>query len=261
MAKSKEAMDTPEVRAKIRAACLGCPADPKTIAAMREAAKRPESEEWKRGQSERSRKMWENAGDYGLPSQHRWTDEEVALFGTLSDRAVAAAMRLPVHVVVHRRLSLGISTTVLQSWTDEEISVLGTDTDREVARSLGRSLESIRAKRQKLRIPALISPWTEEEIALLGTDTDREIGRRLGKHAKTVRNKREVLGIPPFVARWTEEEISRLGIDTDDAIAKALGRSQRAVATQRVLRGISAYREPGLKSGDDGRKKETDRGS
>jgi len=138
MAKSKEAMHSTEVRAKLRALRLGRPLHPKTAAALREAAQRPKSEEWKRGQSERSRKIWEKPEDYGLPSQHHWTDEEVALLGILSDSAVAAAMGLPVHVIVHKRRSLGIPTTVLQPWTVEEISLLGTDTDREVARRLGR---------------------------------------------------------------------------------------------------------------------------
>jgi hypothetical protein len=253
-AKLQVAAHSPEARAKLQASCLGRPPDPKAVAALRKAAQRPKSEDWKRGQSERSQKMWANAEDHGLRAQHHWTDDEIATLGTMSDQKIAAAMNLPLHVIVHKRRSLHRSST-LHSWTDDEIRLLGTDTDQEVARTLGRSVSAVRAQRQKLRIRVSVFPWSEEEIALLGTDTDENIGRRLRKHPKTVRTKRKALGIPPFLARWTEEEISWLGVDTDEAIAKALGRSPRAVATQRVLRGIPAYCEPGSDRGDRDRKK------
>ena len=241
-AKTAEAAARPEVREKIRAARVGRPLHPKTVAALREAASRPKTEAWKRGQSARSRKMWEHAEEYGLPAQHVWSDEDVALLGTKSDKSVGEILGLPQHVVVYKRKSLGIEASVLEPWPDDEIRLLGTATDREVARTLGRSLSSVRTKRSRLRIPALTSSWTDEEIAVLGTDTDREIGRRLGKYPGTIQKKREALGIPPFLARWTDEQLHWLGRDSDWAIAQALGRSERAVARQRVLRGIPVYR-------------------
>jgi hypothetical protein len=244
-AKSKEAMGSEEVRAKIRASCVGRELHPKTAAALLEAAKRPKSEEWKRGQSARSQKMWENAEEYGLRAQHAWSDEDIVLLGAKSDKEVGQILGLPEHVVVHKRRSLGIEASVLEPWKDDEIALLGTDIDSEVARKLGRSLSSVRTKRFRRGIPPFTTCWTDEEIALLGSDTDREIARRLRKGERTIRRKREELGIAPFLARWTEKELYWLGRDTDWAIAKALGRSERAVATQRSLRGIPAYREPG----------------
>lgn len=244
-ARTKAAMGSEEVRAKIRASRIGRKLHPKTAAALREAASRPKSEEWKRGQSARSRKMWENPEEYGLPAQHPSSDEDIALLGTRSDKAVGKVLGLAEHVVVHKRRGLGIEASVLEPWKEHEIALLGTDIDSEVARRSGRSLSAVRTKRLRLGIPASTSSWTDEEIALLGSDTDREIARRLGKHERTIRRKREALGIPPSLARWTEKEVFWLGRDTDWAIAKALGRSERAVATQRYLRGIPAYREPG----------------
>ena len=199
-AKSKEAMGSEEVRAKLRASCIGCKLHPKTAAKLLEAAKRPKSEEWKKGMSARSRAMWENPEEYGLPAQHSWSDEEIALLGKKSDKEVGKLLGLPAHVVVYKRESLGIRGSVLDHWRDDEIALLGTDVDSNVARKLGRSLFSVRSKRQKLDIPPFSVRWTDEELALLGTDTDRNIAQRLGWHARTVRKKREELGIPPFLA-------------------------------------------------------------
>lgn len=244
-AKSKEAMGTEEVRAKIRASCTGRKLHPKTAAALLEAAKRPKSEEWKRGMSTRSRKMWDNPEEYGLPAQHHWSDEDIELLGTKSDKEAGEILGLPQHVVVYKRLSLGIEANVLEPWQEDEIRLLGTDIDNKIAKRLGRSLFSVRTKRQRLGIPQFRIDWTEEEIALLGTDTDKAIARRIGKSERTIRKKRETLSIPPFLARWTDEQVFWLGRDTDWAVANALGRSERAVATQRVLRGIPAYRQAG----------------
>ncbi len=129
MAKLREALGCEEVRAKMRASSIGRKLHPKTAAALREAAKRPKSEEWKRGQSARSRKMWENAEEYGLPAQHSWSDEDIAMLGTKSDKEVGKVLGLPQHVVVHKRRSLGIEASVLEPWLDDEVALLGTDID------------------------------------------------------------------------------------------------------------------------------------
>ena len=80
---------------------------PNTIAAVREMAKRPKTEEWKRGQSERSRKMWENPEAHGLPPRRQWTDDEIALLGTDTDREIASRLGLPINVVRGKRGAAG----------------------------------------------------------------------------------------------------------------------------------------------------------
>ena len=241
-AKAKEAMHKPEVRAKLSAVKKGRASHPNTIAACRELGRRPKSEEWKRGQSERSRKMWENPEAYGLPSRRRWMDDELALIGTDSDRAVANALGLPVKLVKQKRESLRIPL-LSQRWKEHEIALLGTAPDSELARQFGKSTTAVWRKREQLKLPAFVlNPWTAAEIALIGTASDREIGRRLGRHYSCVHCKREQLGIPAFTVGWTRAEIALLGTDTDRNIARMLDRTEEAVRARRKKSRIPAYR-------------------
>ena len=241
-AKGKEAMHSPEVRAKLSAAKKGRPQHPNTIAACRELGRRPKSEEWKRAMSERSKKMWENPEAHGLPSRRKWTEEELALIGTDSDKAVAKALGLPVNVVQYKRETLGISL-LAQRWKKEEIALLGTAPDSQLARTLGKSSSAVQRKREKLGIPAFVEkPWTEAEIALLGRASDPEVGRKLGRPASCINAKRKQLGIPAFILRWTPAELALLGTDTDENIARLLNRTEEAVKVQRNKSGIPVYR-------------------
>ena len=133
-AKGRAAMHTPEVRAKLSAARKGRPQHPNTIAACRELGKRPKSEEWKRGMSERSKKMWANREAHGLPSRREWTEEQLALIGTGSDRAVALALGLPLNVVAYQRTRMGISL-LAERWKEHEIALLGTAPDSQLAQA------------------------------------------------------------------------------------------------------------------------------
>ena len=118
---------------------------------------RPKSEEWKRGQSERSRKMWENPEAYGLPPRRHWTDEEIALLGTDTDRAIANRLGLPKKVVTNERERLGIPG-LSQRWKEHEIALLGTAPDSEARTP---SWENLRRpsgrKREQLGIPAFLN--------------------------------------------------------------------------------------------------------
>jgi len=240
-AKAREAMHSEKVRAKLSAVRKGRTQHPNTIAACRELGKRPKSEEWKRGLSERSRKMWENPEAHGLPPRRKWTDEEIALIGTDSDRAVANALGLSVNVVANKRVRLGISR-LSQRWKQHEIALLGTAPDSQLARKLGKSSSAIWRKREQLGIPTFLIRWTDEEIALIGTASDPEVARKLGRTAACVQSKREQLGIPAFVVRWTRAELTLLGTDTDQNIARLLGRTEMAVKVKRSKLRIHAYR-------------------
>ena len=78
-----------------QAGCRAQRSYPNTIAACREPGRRPKSEEWTRGLSERSKKMWENPEAHGLPARPKWTEEELALVGTDKDKVVAKAPGFP----------------------------------------------------------------------------------------------------------------------------------------------------------------------
>jgi hypothetical protein len=240
--KAKEAMHSAEVRARLSAARKGRTQHPNTIAACRELGRRPKLEAWKRGMSERSKRMWENPEAVGLPARRKWTEEELALIGTDSDKAVAQALGMPLNVVKQKRDKLGISL-LAQRWKEHEIALLGTAPDSELARTLGKPTSVIWRKREKLGIPAFVlKPWAEAEIALLGTESDPEVGRRLGRPAHVIQAKRERLGIPAFILRWTPAELALLGTDTDRNIAKLLNRTEVAVKVQRNKSRIPVYR-------------------
>jgi hypothetical protein len=232
-AKAKAAMHSAEVRAKLSAIRKGRRQHPNTTAAFREMAKRPKPDEWKRAQSERSRKMWENPEAYGLPARRKWTDEEIALLGTDTDRLIAKALDVPMKDVRNERARRGISC-LAERWKPDQIELLGTAPDSELARKFGKSSSAVWRKREQLGIPVYREkPWTAEEIALIGTASDPEVARRLGRTAACVQSKRDQLGIPAFIIRWTPAEVALLGTDTDRNIANLLGRTPMAVKVHR----------------------------
>jgi hypothetical protein len=241
-AEARAAMDKPVVRAKLSAAKAGKPLHANAIAAMREANKRPKSDEWKRKRGERSREMWKHPEKYGLPAHREWTAEQDALIGTDTDSAIARALNLPYSAIAYRRHSLGIARPS-RRWTANQMALLGTAADQEVGRRVGKSATAVAKKRLERGIPAFEeAPWTPEEIALLGTASDAAIGRRLGKEAPGVYSRRSALGIPLFTPRWTKAEDALLGTDSDPAIAKVLGRTEIAVGMRRRKLRIEAYR-------------------
>ena len=77
-----------------------------------------------------------------------------------------------------------------------EIKLLGSRPDAEVARLIGRTVEGVSLKRQKLGIEAPLQPgWTEDEIKLLGRLPDAEVARRVKRSLTAVQIKRLLLGI------------------------------------------------------------------
>lgn len=240
-AKAREAMQRPDVRAKLSILRKGRRQHPNTVEACRKLGQRPKSQAWKRGLSERSKRMWENPEAHGLPPRRQWSEHELALLGTDSDKAIAKALGLPLGIVKYKRQSLGISL-LAQRWNDQETALLGTAPDSEVARTLGKPASVVQRRRMKLGIPAFVArPWTEAEIALLGTASDYELERRLGRPQSCIHVKRERLGIPAFIQRWTKAEVSLLGTDTDRNIARLLQRTEVAVTVKRKKCKIPAY--------------------
>src|SRR6266567_7249539 len=92
------------------------------------------------------------------------------------------------------------------TWTPKEISRLGTKADDELAAILGRSLESVSRKRQKLEIEAPLQPaWAPEAIRLRGTKPDREVAKLVGRIPVAVQLKRLQLGIRSWRAKSTKQ--------------------------------------------------------
>jgi hypothetical protein len=82
-------------------------------------------------------------------------------------------------------------------WLQHELALLGTKPDAEVAKLLGRSISSVRSKRQDTAFarPEGGKLWTQRELKLLGTKSDPAIAHLLGRSGAAVKAKRRALGI------------------------------------------------------------------
>src|SRR5689334_22166191 len=81
---------------------------------------------------------------------------------------------------------------LVEWWAKREIMLLGRLTDEDLARLLGRTVRSVRAKREKLRIPIFapaVRIWTSAELRLLGTRPDQQIAEELGRTRHAVQGK------------------------------------------------------------------------
>ncbi len=99
-----EPMEDAAIRERIRQTKIGLPAHPNTKEALREAASRPKSPEWRAALSERNRER----GRPALWSERDWTPEEDAQLGTAPDRVVAGRLGRSINGVRCRRQSLRI---------------------------------------------------------------------------------------------------------------------------------------------------------
>jgi transcriptional regulator with XRE-family HTH domain len=89
--------------------------------------------------------------------QGRWTEEELALLGTIPDEEVAAQTGRTKMAVYFKRRELGIAQCLPTGspgprWSKEEIALLGTAPDEEIARQTGRTKRSVSQKRWLLGI-------------------------------------------------------------------------------------------------------------
>ncbi len=95
----------------------------------------------------------------GLPAmraRRQWTDEQIAMLGTVSDAVVAERLGCSNTTVYKKRTELGIAP-VRHRWTAEEIALLGRISDFEVAKRVGLSAKTVNLKRRALGIAALRS--------------------------------------------------------------------------------------------------------
>ena len=145
----------------------------------------------------------------------------------------------------NKRNELRIPTqSITLKYTPEEVRLLGTMPDEELARKLGRSLQAIRHRRNKLGIANFTTEqnkWTAEEDSWLGKFTDREVAERIGCHPGTVGDRRRQLGIPALDPnRWTKEEekllLEKVPIKE---LVKKLKRSPAAIRAHCHQKGIA----------------------
>src|SRR5205823_10776233 len=105
--------------------------------------------------------------------------------------------------VRQRRSDLGIAAWAGERraplWNETEIEMLGTRPDHEAAKLLGRSVTSVKVRRQRLGIvQRFVKPdaLTPEEIELLGAIPDDELAVKLGRTRKAIEYWRTKLKKP-----------------------------------------------------------------
>lgn len=115
-------------------------------------------------------------------AKHRtWTDEEIALLGTMSDIDLGEKLGVPKANVTFRRKKLGIApfnahkSVITRPWTDKEIALLGSMPDASVAHVTNRALNSVQQMRHRKRIPAYNRKTSKLERAFMGWDRALEM--------------------------------------------------------------------------------------
>jgi hypothetical protein len=111
----------------------------------------------------------------GIPSmtmaERVWTDEELALLGTMPDTELAPQLDLPLATVRRQRSALGIApfqSREKYQWSASALRRLGKVKDAELALELGLSPQFVAGKRAELGIAPLPHGriWIKKELRL-----------------------------------------------------------------------------------------------
>lgn len=188
-----------------------------------------------------------------MPQKFEWTDEMLALLGTVPDQVIAKQLGIQQTTVRRRRVRLGRDSWRVSAaaaiWTPGALVQLGKMTDARLASQLGIDVATVRQKRRSLGIlrgaPRGHWMWTEEQVSLLGTASDREVAMQVGcsvAQAWHARNKREIPLFRP--APLVDGVIQQLGVVPDAQLAQAVGISVSRVEAERRRRGIPPAKAP-----------------
>jgi hypothetical protein len=183
-------------------------------------------------------------------SRRDWIPSEIALLGTVPDRAVADALGTSVGCVARKRRELRIPPFKPKPprvrWTRKMLALLATMPDTELAARLGIAVSAVSRKRQALGMaPYVDKRAVRRKPALLRLlHLPSTVARaRTGLRFDTIAKLRKEYGIraPTFYqARWAPEVIARLGKVPDREIARELRISTNRVSSKRRSLGIPA---------------------
>ena len=129
--------------------------------------------------------------------QHKWTDAEVALLGSVPDPVLAKKMGVALHTVNGKRRRLEIPAFYPAiPWNDDHIGMLGALSDGEVARRTGRTRMAVITKRRAMGIQAAFEPskpnphWDKIEQEYRAGNTNAvHLGEKYGVHANKIRTR------------------------------------------------------------------------
>lgn len=135
-----------------------------------------------------------------------WSEDEIALLGTLSDPELGKRIGISATAVANKRKMLGIKAKLSskpQKWTQHYLKLLGTEPDASIAYRMKVHPSTVSKKRTELGIPAFVSEhkgiWLNPaNRALLGQIPDKELAKKLGITPPAIVYKRKQMGIPAF---------------------------------------------------------------
>lgn len=175
---------------------------------------------------------------YGKMTRVEWSEDIVALLGTVPDSAIAKLLNCSSSLVSLKRLQLNIPPYSVELWTEKALSQLGKIPDIKIAKKFGISPAAVLKKRRKLQIePFVFDPWIPEAVSMLGQVPDIYIAEMIGVTESTVFNKRQELNIRSCRSQktpeWTDELMNLLGKESDNALSKRFGIPKSIIAKKR----------------------------
>lgn len=147
-----------------------------------------------------------------------WSESEISLLGTMTDKDAAIAIGKPQHVVSAIRRQLGITAFAkhksnnLTRWSDYQISLLGKIPDAEVAHIIGKKLNTVTVERNRRRIPPFrrqirATHWVTWEAAALLNGPD--FYRHLAAHYAAVFNEKLTYLALAKLAHYSESRMQK----------------------------------------------------
>lgn len=183
-------------------------------------------------------------------NQIKWTPEQEAMLGTVSDREIAKMMAVSPMSVKYRREALHIKPYRIlpePQWNALRLSALGRSEDLALAQMWHCEVAAVRHKRESLNIPLHHGSrrWLASELALLGTLSDQQTGKLIGISSTAVRNKRIEMKIKPLLSgkpfRWTKKRLALLGTMADERLAYRFKVTSNVISKQRIKLNIPIW--------------------
>jgi len=140
-------------------------------------------------------------------ARRKWTAEEEAMLGTMTDKQLARRLRRSLDGIKSHRWRLGTpGYRRARKWTKREDALLGPTPDEEAAKRVGCTpWQATKRRRQlrRLKPRPYRSQWTPIAEKLLGQVPDRVVAQVLGCTKDAVGKHRRKLGI----AAWRSQQV------------------------------------------------------
>ncbi|WP_133245597.1 hypothetical protein [Pelagibaculum spongiae] len=193
--------------------------------------------------------------------QFEWRDKSNKLLGTMTDKALAAKLRITKSMVWEQRKRLGIAPVeplpmpeagyhpIKHEWNDRKDALLGTDYDTVIGKRLGINPLRVTYRRNQMGIEPYIRcdriEWTDDMLEFLGEVPDVDFADYYEISPRTAYLKRVILRIRSFetghmpkLPDLSPKALVQLGIMNDVAIAAKFDTTRFAVRINREYRGI-----------------------